>query len=243
MVMQNRATQPAPAVNQPAASSVPRTGNDISQLSLKELPIEEMSTSCGTGKVAVDFLLDFSTSMSCKNSNEGSCKIDSLKEAIAKLMAKYPKDSLIGAQTLEKNLVSIDKFENIPDFAEIVTNHDLEGGTPTQKGLNLSLSELQVAKSRFPDYTNWNLIVMTDGCPNPGEEPRIPAQRIRDELGITIYSVGIEIGQDIKCDKQGGVEGAKVLMNDLAGSTTRAYFTDASGLADVADKILQNICK
>lgn len=242
MVMQNQATQPTSTVTQPVASSVLRTNNEISQLSLKELPIEQMSAGCGTGKVAVDFLLDFSTSMSCKTSKNG-CKIDSLKQAIANLMQRYPADSLIGAQTLERNLVSIDKFENVPDFAETITSHGLEGGTPTEKGMNLALSELSVAKPKFPDYTNWNLIVMTDGCPNSGEEPEIPAQRIRDELGVTIHTIGIELGDAGKCDKRGGLQGAEELMKNIAGAPERAYSTDASGLSAVADEILQNICK
>lgn len=211
------------------------SSQDNTQLTLGLLPID-----CTHDKLAVDFLLDFSTSMSCKNS-QNSCKVDSLKKTVASFMSRFPKNDLIGAQTLERNLVSIDKFENIPDFANIISNHDLEGGTPTEKGLNLAFNELQIAKTKFSEYTNWNLIVLTDGCPNPGQKPLIPAQKIRD-LGVTVYAVGIELGTAGKCDELGGVTGAEKLMADIAGSPSRAFSTNADNLEGVANQIFQNLC-
>lgn len=214
-------------------SSLPPTVSDLTSkksLQLGEIPFggsskTNPSVCLNGGKISLDLLLDTSDSMSCNNS-PGVCKINSLKTAVKNITNLLKDGDLIGIQTLQGNYISIDKYQNLKsDFDKKINALGTEDGTPTQKGLNFAKDELVKAKNKYPDY-NHILIILTDGCPNSGQKPLIPAKEIKD-LGIKIITLGIELGSAGKCDKLGGPEGAKDLMQQI--STTPSDYFEADG--------------
>lgn len=206
--------QPAPLQNAKLLVKNADLKGDNLQLANFEL-IGQTTPVCQTGgKLAIDLLLDTSTSMTCENS-KGACKINSLKSAVNNFIDKLPDTSLIGIQTLQGNLVATDKLSTLgkDNLKAQITKIKPIDGTPTAKGLQFSKVALDDAKTKFPDYGNRVLVLLTDGCPDGGQKPLPIASEIKND-GVRIITIGLELGGAGKCND--GYAGAVKLMEGIS---------------------------
>lgn len=165
---------------------------------------------CTSGKVAVDFLLDASTSM--KNNN----RLQKMKDSVVALESQLPDDSVVGAQWFSnstKDLVAIDTKANNAQFTQKVQGLQMEGGTNTKNGVLFAKSKIEAGKQKFPGYA-WYLIVVTDGAPHPYPK-QDPRPVIGDVKGLQIHV--ITVGMELSNDSKSGV--SKVLAEQILRET------------------------
>src|SRR3989344_3922432 len=228
---------------QPFSPSELVKGNDPFQQNLQIdsfKPLGEPVCRAG-GKLAVSLLLDTSSSMTCANSKGSRCKIEALKDAVTNFSKGLSDDTVVGVQTLERNYLNFSKFSDVKTtFEQSIKRIPMGGGTPTEKGLTISRDQIRAAKTQFPDYTNWVLVLLTDGCPKNKEKPLIPAADIKAS-GVRIVTIGLELGGAGKCDKLGGYEGAKELMEKISSAPKDYVDAESDNLTEKFTELVSGV--
>ncbi len=207
-------------------------------LQLNTLTFKPKPTGC-SAKIAVNLLLDNSGSM-----NEPPRKMQSLKTAVNSFFTLFKTEDIMGVQRFGSNVgdvVPIDTVLNLrPTFASKVNAISPSGSTHIRDGMELSEQKIADGKAKFPDFSTWVLIVVTDGSPNPWPEqdPRSVATRIK-QSGVRIITIGIELGTAKEVDAQT----ARTIMEDVASSPTDFYQPDAGQLLTIYNSIADSICR
>lgn len=201
------------------------------------------SAVCTPGKkIAADLLIDTSGSM---NNQPG--KLDSLKNAVVFFANKLQDTDVLGAQRFSSgasDITSIDFVSlNRASFISTIQNLEANGGTETEKGLKFALNRMNTGFPFFPDHKKV-FILLTDGCPNPDENPLPVAEEIKSSgSGIEVFTIGLELGTADKCESWGGVEGARLLMKQMATSNNHYFEPQADQLEEIYNKISSTICR
>lgn len=230
-------------------------------LQLKALNFVAPIASCSAGqKIAIDFLLDTSSSMrqACITNPVKGCKLQKLKEAVKTFESKLSQDDVIGVQRysggqhIPSEVVSIQPVSQIDKakFDSAIDALVADGGTQTDKGLTFAQSKIT---TKFPKYQSHKkaLILVTDGCPNSGTRAVDAANIIKADVSLAtqLFTVGLELGTAFTNDRcrtlknSPGYEGlneeqaAKRFLELVASSNSFYDASSAENLQSIFDKI------
>lgn len=157
-------------------------------------------------KVAVDFLLDVSTSFDEPSAN-GKTKLENLKIALKTFYASLKDNDIIGVQTYSKDVKTLVPFgykRNQANFVPIIDALRTEDTTYTRNGLAYAYAQTKLAIPTFPSDYPWIMVLVTDGAPNKGQEPAPIASQITSDAGIAKFKIiGIELGSAPKRSSAG----------------------------------------
>jgi hypothetical protein len=220
-------------------------------------------------KIAVDFLIDVSGSMSFGN------KLQEEKAALRAFTARMVDDSVIGIQVFSsptnvREVVPINFYKNVQTQVQnTISTLTPDGATSTRKGLLLAKEKLEQAlgSGNFPGY-QFSLIFITDGVPettNPNEtnciavsrretgerrcfareqDPRVPtnvATEIKN-LGVKIYSINITSNE--RSDVELGPYLEDLLKNVASEPVNDHYYSslNGAGMTGILDRVFSDIC-
>ena len=139
----------------------PPAGNPHNNLQLNTLKFE----ACGSSAV-IGFLVDQSISMAFS----GGVKETNLINALNRFTRNFPDEGIIGLRTYSDGtytpiVVPFDYFKNNKSqIAGAISSMVPWGGTHSRTAFEDMKRDLDIAKSKFPNY-NFNLIFVSDGIP------------------------------------------------------------------------------
>lgn len=234
--------------------------NDTTKsLQLKTFDLGTVNVAGGSctpgGKVAYNFLLDTSSSMT--TAKDG--RFPDMKKDVVAFISKLQPDSVVSVQAFDngpREVVTPTFFKDIDSkYAGKINSlqpTNSTAGTNTSSGLAGAKKVIDANKAKFPGY-NWSLVLVTDGCPNSVDGPMglNIANQIRAS-GISLTGYGIKLGTAGKCEnlaKKLGlptgtkpIEAAKVLMEKITGSKDNYSLTETEDLASFLGKVSGKIC-
>jgi len=211
-------------------------------------PTPTSGTTCTSGKLAVDLLLDTSGSMGPDQLPPvppSEYKINFLKSAISAFAQKLESTDVIGIQAFNSTsypVLPLGLYNSVA-FQQAVTYLQPFGTTNMRAGLTLAKTQIEVAKNSYPspEY-KWYMILVSDGLPNvpnqvtgnPFYSPDV-VEPIRS-LGVTIITIGF--GQDAD----------PTLLQQIASTKPNStekfyYFSPPNGqLETIYNDIAADIC-
>lgn len=217
-------------------------GGQYGNSSLQLGALQPASCQAGSGKAAIEMVVDSSSSMLANN------KLEKLKQATNYFFTLLSPTDVIGVFEFGSNMRQIIPIEmktvNETIFEKAIKKIEVVGnaGTPTARGLDGALTQITTAFPKYSDYTKIAMLV-TDGCPNAQDVKTVKdkAQAIKN-LGVRVVTVGIELGGAPKCKDKAitSIGGAEKLMQDIASSPDDAY---VAGSADQLQAIYESITK
>lgn len=228
--------------------------NSLQIANLRVFP--EATVACTpTDKIAVDFLLDTSGSM------ERFDREAKLKRALLGVSSFIQSDTIIGIQQFSgdttKEVIKISPFGSVAannngkSYDELINTMKIGGGTPMRQGFKITRDTLRIAINN-PVYKTfkWYLILIADGGPNKGEDPRQAARNETvsyvdqiKQMDVTIFTIGIQL--DDPDNKGGTYQDRQNLMREIA--TGGNYFyevkdSEVNALESVFDRIANEVC-
>lgn len=224
-------------------------------------------------RIAVDFLIDVSKSMSFGN------KLSEEKKALKAFTDRMVDDSVIGMQIFSspnnvREVVPISKYKDVKaNVQNAINSLNPNGATSTRTAMILARDKLAQAVSSgdFANY-KYSLILITDGVPEADgllpynsdkciavvpdptlgercfakkEDPRIPSNIATEikNFGVDIYSIQITSNSSSDRELQPHLE---KLMKDIASTPINEhYYTsfEGTGLTSILDKVFTDICQ
>lgn len=222
--------------------------------------------------LAISLLLDTSSSMArdvdINNQFIPNNRLANMKQAVNTFASQLNDQDVIGVQ--EFNGTPFDFFDSGPNarvvvpfdtwannrgnFSSAINSLRAKGSTHTRDGFGLAQAEITAAKSRFPSYTRWVMIFISDGIPkstslnvnpypdldqDPREDPNL-ADQIKG-AGVRVISIGLDL-QAIK--PQANIAYARRLIRDVASGPQDVYEdATADQLEEIYRQIGQSICQ
>ena len=153
-------------------------------------------------------ILDASGSMEGKKCSGGKTKIDAAKVALKSFAGKVPADANLGLIVFGsrgiQELVTLD-LDNRDDFNSRVYNMLPGGGTPLYSAIELAYHKLKNQGVKQMGYGEYNLVVVTDGEANKGEDPTPIVNKILSESPVVIHTIGFCIGDSHSLNQKGRI--------------------------------------
>jgi uncharacterized protein YegL len=195
----------------------------------------------GCSKLAVDLVLDTSSSMKNPRSNP---RIDALKEAVSSFISEIPDDAEFAAQRFDRQARSVvspiilkDGKGGIKDTIDNLTPAG-EGGTHTKEGLYKAIKIIEEGNTMFPGR-QWTLILLSDGAPNPSDQAGDdPASKLKS-MGVKIITIGLDMDEEENVSP----EEARDHMRRLASSPSDFYDINSDDLSNVYNSLSDKLCK
>lgn len=194
-------------------------------------------------KVAVDFLLDVSGSMSYPADPldiVSSSKMEKLKTTVIAFANNFQaSEDFVGIQAFEstaRNILSVGPYDNII-FTQEINGLALGNLTNMSQGFTVAKTEIERVINSYRQH-KWVLILVSDGVPTAGAPPENPdvVQPIKD-LGVDIVTIAY------------GADADRNLLQRIAstkpGSTQKYYYNAPSGieLQNIFNEIKTVICR
>lgn len=151
-------------------------------------------------------VLDASGSMNEKGCSGGMTKIDAARQALATFARSIPADANLGLQVFNARGVrewlplgvgNRDKFDAA--LKRVVAG----GGTPLNSSIRYAAEKLQGQGARQLGYGEYNLVVVTDGEANPGEEPNPVVDALLARTPVVLHTIGFCIGEKHSLNQPG----------------------------------------
>lgn len=190
------------------------------------------------------FLLDASGSMSESACEEQeSEKINVAKRSILEFEKLVPENANLGLIAFSENGLG----EEIPmgsgpnhrkQFREKIQAILAGGGTPLSSAITLSYQKINAQARRQLGYGEYNLIVVTDGEANIGEDPTEITDLILDTSPIKIHTIGFCISEDHSLNRPGRIlykpaGNYKTFVNGLQEILAEAPVFDATTFKEI----------
>lgn len=148
------------------------------------------------------FVLDGSGSMgnspgSC-NRNESKNKIDIAKQAIQDFVATIPSDANVGLFAFddsginERAQLATSNREHFNQKLEQVT---ATSSTPLHTAISKAYEKVKLQAIQQAAHGEYNIIVLTDGEADGGEDPRNIVRNISNDSPVNLYTIGFCIGE------------------------------------------------
>lgn len=204
------------------------------------LPVTQTPGASGCSTIAVDLVLDTSSSM---NNPRNNPRIGSMKAAVSEFIDNIPDEAVFAAQSFDKHTQNVvspmilkdGRGEAKEQVQELYA--DGEGGTHTREGLYRAKRMIEEANGMFPGR-QWILILLSDGAPNPkSQEGTQPASELKS-MGVKIITIGLDL------DKEENVtpEEAREHMRDMASSPSDFHDANSEDLSVVYDSLTEKLC-
>lgn len=193
--------KPAPKANLPnkgATAPVPHPAPVVQKAwpptNSKELPIAD-------NLLARNYclVLDASGSMGERGCSGERSKLDAAKAALLQFAKRLPAEANLGLLVFTRSQVStlIDLGRN--NLEQIVTVLDTiraSGGTPLANAVASAYQKLEEQAIRQLGYGEFNLVVITDGIADSGQDPGEVVLGILRDTPIQVHTIGFCIGPD-----------------------------------------------
>lgn len=143
-------------------------------------------------------VFDGSGSMQEAGCGSNQPKIDTAKEAVANFARTVPPDANLGlvvfdnAGTSERVPLGVDNREL---FMQKVRAVEAGGGTPLRSSLGVGALKLERQAQQQLGYGEYNLVVVTDGEANEGEDPRAVVDDLLLNSPVIVHTIGFCIGE------------------------------------------------
>ena len=222
---------------------------------------EPPPASC-TETVALDFLLDLSSSMA-DYTPTGEKKVERLKESVISITSELNDNTVLGIQSFRgyssfckqgtpcgdlvfSETIPVSYYKDVKDTIEDkIKALNVRGNTPTYLALKFSFEKLLEALPNFPDR-KFHFIFISDGQPVPShgssnsQDPRDhnpnPADQIKD-MGIEVYTLAVYNSDQEKNSKNSPLT---KLMISIASKPENFF---QSGTADDLEETLRAIAE
>ena len=153
-------------------------------------------------------VLDGSGSMDGRSCSGKDSKIVAAKKALWQWSAAIPANDNLGLVIFDDNGITErvgvgNGPTNRKNFADSVEKAYASGGTPLHSAMLLGYNLLGKQARRQRGYGEYNIVVVTDGEANGGEDPSRLVQEIMATSPITITTIGFCIGQSHSLNQPG----------------------------------------
>ena len=138
-----------------------------------------------------EFIFDDSGSMVNAKCSGSLSKLEVAKEAVATFVAKVvPADANVGLYALNAGPLVPLGTGNRERFVDAVRDLRADNGTPLRSAMWDGFQELTAQGQRQRGYGEYNLVVVTDGEANIGQDPRQVVEHIFSRrVPITVYAL------------------------------------------------------
>lgn len=188
-------------------------------------------------KVAKDLLSkNYMIVFDASGSMDGN-KVIEAKNAVQAFSKEVPKDANLGLVVFDNsgiNLVVPLGSNNRPNFFQKVSQISAGGGTPLSSAITTAFKEVEKQASRQLGYGDYNIVVVTDGDANVGEDPGQIVDFIINNTPVLIHTIGFQIGQGHSLNQPGRViyktaQNAKELITGLQAVLAESQDFDVKG--------------
>src|SRR3989344_5301899 len=152
-----------------------------------------------------EFIFDDSGSMVKAKCSGSLSKLEVAKEAVATFVAKVvPADANVGLYALNAGPLVPLGTGNRERFVGAVRDLRADNGTPLKSAMWDGFQELTAQGQRQRGYGEYNLVVVTDGEANMGQDPRpVVEHNFSRRVPITVYAIGFCIGSEHSLNQPG----------------------------------------
>ncbi len=155
------------------------------------------------------FVLDGSGSMgnspgSC-NSNESKDKIDIAKQAIQDFVSTIPTDQNVGLFAFDDSGIKERAplaSNNRDNFNAKLKQVTATSSTPLETAISKAYEKVKSQAIQQAAHGEYNIIVLTDGEADSGEDPRGIVKKIANDSPVNIYTIGFCIGEGHSLNNQ-----------------------------------------
>ena len=171
---------------------------------------EDDTGSVATNLTAKNFyvIMDGSGSMSDTKCAEGDTKEDVAKKALIKFADKVPGDANLGLITFDgegiRELVPIG-LGNRDAFKSYVQRSSAGGTTPLKSAMQKGVRKLSIQAGKQLGYGEYNLVVVTDGEADNGENPKVVVDYVLGFTPVIVHTVGFCISESHSLNRPGDV--------------------------------------
>ncbi|MBI2039386.1 MAG: VWA domain-containing protein [Candidatus Niyogibacteria bacterium] len=178
-------------------------------------------------------VFDDSGSMSERACGGGGDKIDVAKSAAMEFFNSIPARANVGLYQLNVGAVVPLGINNRDVLKNAVRYVRASGGTPLRSAMEDAYGELTRQGQRQLGYGTYNIVMVTDGEANSGQDPERIVGAITQQSPIVIHTIGFCIGSDHSLNQPGVTYYAEAnnpeqLAQGLAGVLAEAPKFDVS---------------
>lgn len=166
-----------------------------------------------TGDVAADLtarnfyvVFDGSGSMSERACQGDGRKIEQAKAALAVFAKAAPRNANIGLLVFDNKGISERvplALDNRDEFMRQINAVQPSGGTPLASAISLARQRLEAQARRQYGYGEYNLVVVTDGEANSGQDPRAAVNDLLARSPIVVHTIGFCISANHSLNQKG----------------------------------------
>ncbi len=153
-------------------------------------------------------VFDGSGSMESMECADNQKKITVAKKAVQEFAAKIPNDANIGLAVFDGQGLS-ERLplgtENRPQFFSQIDGISANGGTPLKSAVSLASKKLAQQAARQMGYGEYHLVIVTDGDPSEGEDPRPAVEALLANSPTLLHTIGFCIGENHALNQKGRV--------------------------------------
>ncbi len=164
-------------------------------------PEESKSTGASLALAAKNYyvVFDASGSMGVSGCSGSSDKMHVAKESLVKFASSVPENAHLGLTVFDgqgvREVVPLG-IQNRKEFTSAVTGLTPGGSTPLKSAMTLGAEKLEDQARKQLAYGEYNLVVVTDGEADKGEDPRPVVDDLLLNSPVIIHTVGFCIGSD-----------------------------------------------
>ncbi|MBI1957157.1 MAG: VWA domain-containing protein, partial [Candidatus Niyogibacteria bacterium] len=178
-------------------------------------------------------VFDDSNSMGDRACGGGGDKIDVAKAAVQKFINSIPAHANVGLSRLNVRGTIELGTGNRDALMSAVKAISASGGTPLRSAMEDAYDELTRQGQRQLGYGTYNIVMVTDGEANPGQDPYRIVAAITQQSPIVIHTIGFCIGSQHSLNQPGVTYYAEAnnpeqLAQGLAGVLAEAPKFDVS---------------
>jgi Ca-activated chloride channel family protein len=165
------------------------------------------------GDVAADLtarnfyvVFDGSGSMSERACQGDGRKIEQAKAALAAFAKAAPRNANIGLLVFDDKGISERVplgLDNREEFMRQIAAVRPSGGTPLSSAISQARQRLEVQARRQHGYGEYNLVVVTDGEANTGQDPRAAVNDMLARSPIVLHTIGFCISTSHSLNQKG----------------------------------------
>jgi Ca-activated chloride channel family protein len=142
-------------------------------------------------------ILDGSGSMNERNCSGGQTKLEAAKAALEVFSQTVPADANLGLLIFDgrgvREYLALG-LGNREEFTRTVNAVKANAGTPLGSSVKLAYSRLQAHGARQLGYGEYNLVIVTDGAADAGNDPTPVVNQLLRESPIVVQTIGFCIG-------------------------------------------------
>lgn len=151
-------------------------------------------------------ILDGSGSMNEKECADDNTKAQVAVDTLQKFAKTVPEDANLGllifddTGTSERVPLGIN---NRPQFASALAAMKVGSGTPLKSAITRGLAKIEDQARAQMGYGEYNLVVVTDGYANKGEDPKAVVHKMASGTPVLIHTMGFCIGSEHSLNQPG----------------------------------------